>query len=123
MWEFPMYEAEAEHQINSILNTNIQFFKDWIEQQIENGHKLGMGQGDCDDSSECRDGLTCFNKDKKKIESYNQKVEGYESCEKIVAKIRFPTLPNTCEKSEDTTDQRSDDCSLDSNKSEEDVLE
>ena len=25
MWEFPMYEAEAEHQINSILNTNIQF--------------------------------------------------------------------------------------------------
>ena len=25
MWEFPMYEAEAKHQINSILNTNIQF--------------------------------------------------------------------------------------------------
>lgn len=44
---------------------------------------LGEGQGDCDDSSECKEGLTCFNVAKNQPESFNSKVEGGETCEVV----------------------------------------
>ena len=44
---------------------------------------LGEGQGDCDDSSECQEGLTCFNIAENQIESFNSKVQGGETCEVV----------------------------------------
>lgn len=43
----------------------------------------GEGEGDCDDSSECKIGLSCVNKKTLKIESFNNKIPGHETCEKV----------------------------------------
>ncbi|MFK7825831.1 MAG: hypothetical protein AB8G05_16885 [Oligoflexales bacterium] len=56
---------------------------------------LGEGQGDCDDSSQCKSGLSCVNKKTGKIESFKKKIKGHETCELTSKNENDSPTPNT----------------------------
>ena len=84
--------GEGELKIVGTSNSSTEVYSVVLNEESEgtpignpsnNDTLLGEGQGDCDDSSECQEGLTCFNVAKKQAESFNSKVDGRETCEVV----------------------------------------